>query len=358
MSPVVRDRYRYVIAAMIFSCTFAAYISRVNLTVTIVHMVHRPPALLEAGEASSSLDAISNSDVCPRRSASDSGDHYHYHHQQQNKSSSGDNDSNSHLSEPKYHWDETDQGQILSSFYLLYMSMQVPGGRLVEHFGPRRLCSLALLGTGMINLLLPLVVDHSYSLLIASRILMGGLQATVFSSCYALVGRWIPEEERSTVISLTSIGAAFGSMATSALAGQICTHYTWRLVFQLSGLVITLLGLLYLLLVADDPASSPYVTEAEFLYISDHLPKGSLKGRRKGSCSSTLIYSTSGSSFPWWTVLTSRPLLAVITVKLTMGFVYNLVMLKLPSYLSQVLGMSIAEVGTYSALIFGVKGLR
>ncbi|KAH9387716.1 hypothetical protein TYRP_008910 [Tyrophagus putrescentiae] len=290
----LRDRYRHVIAVMIFSCTFAAYISRVNLTVTIVHMAK-----------GKDIEKVFQ-------------------------------DGSLRGGEKRYDWDETDQGQILSSFYLLYLSMQIPGGRLIDRFGPRRLCSLALLGTGVINLLLPLLVEHSYLLFIGSRILMGGLQATVFSSCYALVARWTPEQERSTVISLTSIGSAFGSMVTSSLSGHLCAHHGWPLVFHLSGLVITAIGLLYLVLVTDEPASSPYVSPLEL---------ASSSGTKK-------------SNFPWWTVLRSRPLLAVITVKLTMGLVYNLVMLKLPSYLSQVLRMDIEEVGLLQCtdlrhLVFG-----
>ena len=300
-----------------------------------------------------SLEEAVNSDVCPvqrRKSRIEDNNNNNYH--QLNISSSN---SQSHK-EKRYDWDETDQGQILSSFYLLYLSMQIPGGRLIDRFGPRRLCSLALLGTGVINLLLPLLVEHSYLLFIGSRILMGGLQATVFSSCYALVARWTPEQERSTVISLTSIGSAFGSMVTSSLSGHLCAHHGWPLVFHLSGIVITAIGLLYLVLVTDEPASSPYVSTRELAYISERLPK-SKKGvqlKRSFSRSGT----KNNSNFPWWTVLRSQPLLAVITVKLTMGLVYNLVMLKLPSYLSQVLRMDIEEVGFYSALIFGVKGLR
>ena len=109
-------------------------------------------------------------------------------------------------------------------------------------------------------------------------------------------------------------------------------------------------------MVTDEPASSPYVSPLELAYISERLPKSKKSVQLKRSFSSSS--SSKKSNFPWWTVLRSRPLLAVITVKLTMGLVYNLVMLKLPSYLSQVLRMDIEEVGFYSALIFGVKGLR
>ena len=224
--------------------------------------------------------------------------------------------------------------------------MQIPGGRLIERFGPRTLCSIGLLGTGLINLITPFLVDH-FSIFIASRIFIGAIQATIFSSCYALVTKWIPEHERSTALSLSAIGSAFGSMFTSSMAGYLCMHYHWALVFYASGLITTAIGLVYLTLVTDDPRYHSLVSRTEYEYIVENIA-GSRRSKKQPSY----------RPFPWVQVLTSRPLWAAIFLKLTMGFIYSLVMLKIPAYLSQVMQMSIDEVGYSSALIFGVKGFR
>lgn len=96
---------------------------------------------------------------------------------------------------PKFDWNEKTQGLILGAFFWGYFLLQVPGGRMAERFGPRILASTGIIGTGVINLLTPILAPH-YIVFLGSRVVLGFFQAMVFPSAFQLTTRWIPDEER------------------------------------------------------------------------------------------------------------------------------------------------------------------
>ena len=180
-------RFRYVIAALIFGSTLSIYIGRINLSTAIVKMalpIHKP------NENSSDHKA----DVCYENDPPE------------NKNSKNDllemisttPAPDAPQQAPRYEWNEKQQGIILGAFFWGYFLLQVPGGRLAETFGPRLLCSGGVLGTGLLNMLTPLLAANYYAF-IGSRIVLGMIQAMVFPSCFVLAAQWIPDNERGFV---------------------------------------------------------------------------------------------------------------------------------------------------------------
>ena len=70
-------------------------------------------------------------------------------------------------------WDEYKQGLILGSFYWGYVITQIPGGRLAELVGARKLFGYGILSSSLLTLLTPVTTRLSDNLLIFSRVLMG-----------------------------------------------------------------------------------------------------------------------------------------------------------------------------------------
>lgn len=149
--------FRYVVACFILFSTCTLYICRLNLSTAIVKM-----AKLDNQTADIIFSNVTT--ISPE---------------------------NENLK-----WSEKKQNIILGSFFWGYFALQAVGGSASEIFGPRLLCFLGLFVSGIINILTPVIVNWDDNAFIASRVVLGIFQATVYPSCYALAARWMPDNER------------------------------------------------------------------------------------------------------------------------------------------------------------------
>lgn len=82
-------------------------------------------------------------------------------------------DTNSVQRPPDFHWDETIQGVVLSSFYYGYIVSHIPGGVLADRFGGKHTLGLGILSTALTTLLTPTAAYLGPGYLVALRIVMG-----------------------------------------------------------------------------------------------------------------------------------------------------------------------------------------
>lgn len=187
---------RHLIAFLALGSILAVFIGRLNLAIAIVEM---------ANTEKHAKEHMGNSDVCfenanlskiiiknVQKWSNIHSPNINHHHPQRSISDTPP------LIDKKFNWNERMQGHILSSFFYGYLVMQLPAGLLLARIGPRYIVSAGIIGTGLINLLTPLIADYFW-LFIASRFTMGLLQASVFSSVYYLVTKWTPDGERRFV---------------------------------------------------------------------------------------------------------------------------------------------------------------
>ena len=73
----------------------------------------------------------------------------------------------------EFNWDEVQQSIILSSFFWGYLIFQVPGGRIAEVVGAKRVFGGAVLVNGSLSLLLPFLARIHWVLLLFTRTLQG-----------------------------------------------------------------------------------------------------------------------------------------------------------------------------------------
>lgn len=184
------DRFHYVIAAVIFTSTLSIYIGRINLSTAIVEMAQK----------SNSDKKIIFLDVCNTTGFETLSNTTSTSYSSSNRTLNNLLNFSKKESETaqKFDWDEKTQGLILGAFFWGYFLLQVPGGRMCERFGPRMLATTGLIGTGVVNLVTPLIAPYYIPFLI-SRVVLGCLQAMVFPAAFSLITRWIPEEERRLV---------------------------------------------------------------------------------------------------------------------------------------------------------------
>ncbi len=86
-----------------------------------------------------------------------------------------------------YDWTIGQVGVLLSSFYYLYIVMQVPGGWLALHFGFKYVVGSLIFVSSFFTLLSPAAADLGYYWLLAARVGIGACHGVVFP---ALHGAW------------------------------------------------------------------------------------------------------------------------------------------------------------------------
>lgn len=97
--------------------------------------------------------------------------------------SENESQSNSVLVD-KFHWDERQQGLVLSSFFWGYVVTQFPGGRLADTFGSKWLFGGGILITSILTVLSPLVARYDYRLFMVCRVLEGAFEVSALAVDY------------------------------------------------------------------------------------------------------------------------------------------------------------------------------
>lgn len=283
------------------------YAMRVNLSVAIVAMVNHT-AIPHADR--------NNTDICPLPAPS-------------NKSDS------SNQNEGEFVWDEFRQGVILGSFFWGYIVTQVPGGRLAELFGSRKLFGYGILSTAVFTLATPLAARAGDVYLIVCRVLMGLGEGVTFPSFHAMLAEWAPPSERSKMATHVFTGAQFGTVVTLPLSGILIELGGWPIVFYVFGALGVVWFAVWMPLVADTPSSHPTISAAERHYITSSL-KDSIKKKT--------------APVPWRRMLTSPAVWAVGAANIGHAWGFYTLLTELPTYMDNVLHFDMKQNSFISAV--------
>lgn len=77
-------------------------------------------------------------------------------------------------------WDEHQQNLILGSFFWGYLMTELPGGRLAEVVGARRVLGVSMLLASLLTLVTPAAANLSYLAIVALRAFIGFLLVSTF----------------------------------------------------------------------------------------------------------------------------------------------------------------------------------
>lgn len=161
----------------------------------------------------------------------------------------------------------TMQAVILSALFWSYALLQVPGGWLIDRFGPRKLIAGATVFWGVFQSLAALATGGTTLLL--TRIGLGAAEAPLFPAGAKLSANWLSPDERGRGAVLMDsgapLGAAFGGVIISFL---ILGLGSWRLAFLAAGLGTMAVGWIAWRYLRDTPAQHPCVNLAERSHIA------------------------------------------------------------------------------------------
>lgn len=310
---------RFLILIICAVASAVIYLDRSNINITVIAMTHH----------SMKVSENKSNEICP----------FPTHLNQ----SSGDQDelSKGHCDRsPKYKWDQTDHGTILGAFFYSYILFQIPGGVMVDKVGAKWIIVSGLLGSGLINLITPLIAG-TFWMMVGSRILLGLLQSSVYPSIFAITCAWMPIKDRSLSFAVLESGSHLGSIITSSLSGWLSEQECgWPMVFYASGTVACIFSFIFALTVTSEPKDHRLISKQELQMI---MSDDGVKSTR------TLEGST---GTPWMGILTSKAVFAIFASKFAASWVYFTLGSKLPAYLSDFIHIELTKNGLLNSSMY------
>ena len=239
-------------------------------------------------------------------------------------------------------WDEAALGIILSSFFLGYTLLQIPGGWLADRYGGKKILSFGVIWWSLFTMITPLA--RTVTGMAVFRTLMGLGEGVNFPSIQSLTSRWIPTGERSRVMGFTLSGISVGNILAFPLATWIMTVLGWRYVFYIFGLLGFIWCVFWLYHAANRPEEHKTIEPKELAYIKANRPV------------IPQVLKT-----PWKAILSKVQVWALIINHFCVSWGFFMFLTWLPTYLVKAHGFSIKEMGLYSmlpylAMVIGSNG--
>jgi ACS family hexuronate transporter-like MFS transporter len=161
-------------------------------------------------------------------------------------------------------WSETDYGDIVSWFSLVYAFGFLIAGRLIDRIGIKRGLGAAVVAWSIA------AMAHAFARTAAgfsiARAMLGLGESAIFPGAIKTVAEWFPKRERALAAGLFNAGTNTGAIVAPRLGPAITLRWGWQWAFILTGA----LGLLWLLLwipLYRDPDVNPRVSPAELARI-------------------------------------------------------------------------------------------
>ncbi|WKX99440.1 hypothetical protein Q1695_014377 [Nippostrongylus brasiliensis] len=241
----------------------------------------------------------------------------------------------------EFEWSKAVQGQILGAFFWGYLGSQVLGGYLATRFGGKRVILTTILGSSLITLASPVAArTHAY-ILAGLRVAIGFLQGATFPAMHTMWSVWGPPLELSVLTGVTYAGAQIGNVFVLPLSGFLCQYGFdggWPSIFYTLGIIGVIWCVVWMIVVSDRPSTHPRISEVEKEYITKAVEAS--VGKHTGKHPPT----------PWGSILTSRAVWACWFGHFAGDWGAYTMLVSLPSFLKDVLGLDLSSLGILSAI--------
>lgn len=136
------------------------------------------------------------------------------------------------------------QGFIMSSFFLGYALMQVPGGWLADKFGPKNVLVSSILTWSLFAVLSGMA--WSSSSLIAFRFLLGLSLGAFYPTAVKTISQVFPRNEQGKAISIFLVSGVIISVISSILFAWIIGKMGWHALFYIIAVTGVIMAAIYL----------------------------------------------------------------------------------------------------------------
>jgi ACS family sodium-dependent inorganic phosphate cotransporter len=134
-------------------------------------------------------------------------------------------------------WDLSEQGALLSAFFIGYIACMLPWGVLSDRIGAKPVLGWGLFAWSMLTIAMPLAVRFGYAATFAARVLVGCFEAVTFPAVMHFQARAIPLEERGRALGAVFAGSYVGTVVGMGATPILLSRWGWRLVFVYYGAV-------------------------------------------------------------------------------------------------------------------------
>uniref|UniRef100_A0A1B6JRD3 Major facilitator superfamily (MFS) profile domain-containing protein n=1 Tax=Homalodisca liturata TaxID=320908 RepID=A0A1B6JRD3_9HEMI len=320
---------RQVLNIMVFFGFMVNYMLRVNLTIAIVDMVVPSNLTDKNGQEIIYSECVAAEPVVPSNKTID--------------------DQLTTVSAPvdtgiRFDWDAKEQNIIIGSFFWGYICTELPGGRLAELIGARRVFGYSTLTAALITLITPMAARLSYIAVVITRVILGFMLGATWPAMHPMAAKWIPPNERSKFIS-NMMASSLGAGITLPVCGFLIANFGWESVFYVTGIVGFVWSVVWFLVVFDHPSDHPRISPEERQYIESAIGSTGTSSSHKAL------------QVPWKDLLSSPPVWAIIITHGASVFGYFTVVNQLPTFMKYILAFNIKENGLLSSLPYFGKYL-
>lgn len=243
----------------------------------------------------------------------------------------------SQTDETRFNWSSDQYNAILGSFFWGYVLTELPGGRMAEKIGARKIFGGGMLMASILTVLTPAAAYLHYYVILILRAVLGFFLGATWPAIPPMAAKWIPPMERSKFIA-NMMASSLGAALTMPLCGFLISTLGWESVFYVTGVIGIGWSVLWFLLVFDSPAQHPRISEEERLDLENKIALGEGGNKMKPS------------SAPWKQIFLSMPVWAIIVTHACSVFGYFTVVNQLPTYMKKVLNFNIKANGLLSSL--------
>jgi len=236
------------------------------------------------------------------------------------------------------HINSAQQGLAAGIFFIGYLTLQIPGGHLAEHWSAKKFVGIMILIWGALAICTGFV--QNFWQLLVLRFFLGVAEAGIWPAILVLISHWFPAAERARAYAYWIMNIALASIITAPLSGWILSFADWRWLFVIEGAFPFLIAApLWWAFAADRPRDASWCSDEEREYIEAALERDTVAEPEQSGLRDVLR-----SSVVWR--------LTVVYFLIQIGF-YGL-NIWLPHVVKGITGGSEVEVGLVTAIPYVV----
>lgn len=142
-------------------------------------------------------------------------------------------------------------GVLVSSYYYIYVLLQVPAGMLMDRYGSRGILSAGALTVCAGSLLF--ATAKSAYLALLGRVLMGGGSAFAFVGCLNVISIWFPARRFAFMAAIVETAGMAGAISGNFWLADVISKWGWQQCMLFAAIFAGVLSLFLFLIVHDAP---------------------------------------------------------------------------------------------------------
>lgn len=150
-------------------------------------------------------------------------------------------------------------------FFIGYLFLQVPGGKLAVYGNGKKFIGWSLLAWAVISVLTGLVTNQ-YQLLFL-RFALGVSEGGMLPVVLTMISNWLPDKERGRANAIVIMFVPIAGILTAPLSGWIITAWDWRMLFLVEGALSLVVMALWYFTISNRPQEAKWISQAEKEYL-------------------------------------------------------------------------------------------